>query len=59
MARVEAWRNGAELHKFGARNDEIYHQALRIAARRDRARAKAAADADDAADDADDADPTR
>jgi len=59
MARVEAWRNGAELHKFGARNDEIYHQALRIAARRDRARAKAAADADDDADDADDADPTR
>jgi hypothetical protein len=53
MARVEAWRNGAELHKFGARNDEIYHQALRVAARRDRARAKAAAD------DADDADPTR
>jgi len=60
MARVEAWRNGAELHKFGARNDEIYHQALRVAARRDRARAKtAAADADDDADDADDADPTR
>ena len=59
MARVEAWRNGAELHKFGDRNDEIYHQALRIAARRDRARAAAAADADDADDDADDADPTR
>ena len=49
MARVEAWRNGAELHKFGARNDEMLRQALRLQAKRAKARAAAGEAATDAA----------
>jgi hypothetical protein len=49
MARVAAWRNGAELHKFGARNDEMLRQALRLQAKRAKARAAAGEAATDAA----------
>jgi hypothetical protein len=38
-ARLEAWRAGAELHKFGARNDDMLRQALRLTQKRARARA--------------------